>query len=178
MKTFLQSIILIIYCLSSHAQRPSFNLDSPRFDSIFSIEKENGGQQKTYNYPIYVSKDYFPNSTNFNLANPIIFARRNNDFDLNISYYFSANDSVIRLIEYSWDLKSSKIKKIDKLFAKNQKALSEHFKYQGTKTRKIKMDSNDWERLTIIWEDESCYVNQFMIKGQGTYRIRVLISWK
>ena len=178
MKTYLQCIILIIWCFSSNAQKPHFNLEKPSYDSVFKIEKSNGGQIKTYSYSISVSKDYFPNAANYHLANPLVFIRKNKDFYLNVSYYYSLDDSIVRLIEYSWDLKSSKTKILYKLFNRNKRTISEYFKNQGLETKRIKNDENDWDGSTIIWEDDKRYVKLFLINGQRTYRVRVLISWK
>jgi len=36
---------------------------------------------------------------------------------------------------------------------------------------------DDWWQRTAIWENDKTYVEQFMIIGGGTYRVRVLVSW-
>lgn len=83
------------------------NLIKSQFDKIEVIETRNGSEKYEYNYKVSLNVDYYPNSHKFNIPNPISYIRETENFiPYRINYFFSQSDSVVRLIDYTWDKKS------------------------------------------------------------------------
>ena len=61
------------------------------------------------------------------------------------------------------------------IFEINAKHFSKLFANDGS----IKLEEHDtWSQKTITWKNDRSYVQQFMVMGAGTFRVRVLVSWK
>ena len=154
------------------AQGQSFNFEKITVQSIEKLQQNENAQKVTYDYPIGVSQDYFPNRRNYSLAQPIIFTKKDKTFQRETSYYFSKPDSVVRLIEYQWDgTDSTTEEEFYQIIEQNKSHISKHFKKPGIETK-----ATETKAAKSIWENESVYVQQFFIPG--LVRIRVLVSWK
>lgn len=164
-----------IISLHAIAQESKLQFENPRFSEIQSIEQTEGGRKYTYSFAISVSKNYFPNSDNFNLAAPVIYFRNTYPLKTEVDYFYSLPDSIVRLKEYTWNSSNSTIDSLKVLFEKNKETISTYLKDNGTTTFE---DHTTWTQKTIIWENETTYVKQFMVIGSSTYRVRVLVSWK
>ena len=161
--------ILILVAFHTSAQSLNFHFERPLLTSVDSIEKNNGGQIITYVYPVSITDIYFPNATSYNLALPKVYKRESRNFSTEVSYFYSKPDSIVRLIEYSWDNKSKNTKGLFKLFRKNQKAIAKYFNDKGQVLY--------WVGKSISWKNDTTHVKQFQVNEQVTYRVRVLISW-
>lgn len=177
MKQLSFTLILSLYLsISAHSQSTVFTIDRPLIRDIDSIELVNSG--KTFSYTgitFSISKDYFPNSEKFNLGQPINSNRLTTPIKTKLSYYYSLPDSIIRLIEYSWDATIKDTSLLANIFENNSKQFSSSFSNTGKTTME---NHENWTQRTTIWEDQSKYIKQFMVLGSYTYRVRVLISWK
>ena len=173
-RLFLFSVSTFVFSVS-FSQKNEFLLIRPLLSSIDSIEKANNGEIFHTSFTISVSKDYFPNADKFHLANPLIFFRKGKIFNTEMNYYFSLPDSAIRLVSYSWNGSQKLTEDLNYLFETNASYFSKYFGQGG----EIKNETHEtWTQKTIIWENTIVHVKQFMVLGQGTYRVRVLISWK
>jgi hypothetical protein len=98
---------LTIYC------QTTFNFDSLDVKTAKKIEKESKSKEFKASYKISISSDYFPGATVYDLEQPLMYVRPDNDFinDLEVEYFYTKNEKV-RLIVYNWDSKanSKKIK--------------------------------------------------------------------
>lgn len=175
MKKFVTSAIVTLVFSFSYAQDHDFLIQRPVLSSVDSIEKVAKGEKFDAPFMISVSKNYFPNADKFNLANPLIFFRKDNPFQLEMNYYYSVPDNVIRLVSYSWDCNSKQTDDLNSLFEKNAKYFTGYFGKSG----EIKNEMHDaWSQKSITWQNDLVHIYQFMVTGQGTNRVRVLISWK
>lgn len=175
MKKFAVSIIVTLLFSTTYAQDYDFPIHRPLLSSIDSIEKAAKGEKFDAPFMISVSKNYFPNADKFDLANPLIFFRKDSPFQLEMNYYYSLPDNVIRLVSYSWDGNSKQTDHLNSLFEKNAKYFTGYFGKSG----EIKNEVHDtWTQKSLTWQNELVHIYQFMVTGQGTNRVRVLISWK
>src|SRR5689334_20346600 len=93
----------ILFTGSVFGQNAGFTLNRPLIASIDSIEKAMQGERFISSISFRVGKDYFPNADQFNLANPFIYFRKWKQMNLEMNYYYSVPDSIVRLVSYSWD---------------------------------------------------------------------------
>ncbi|MEJ8840892.1 hypothetical protein WG954_00760 [Lacibacter sp. H375] len=173
---FIISLLAILASCKTSVQRPiSVNLifTRPAFVKIDSIELANNGLRIYAPYKISVSKNYFPNADKFRLGTPLLFVRDTSTISTAVTYFFSEPDSVIRLVEYSWNRGKDK-NEIERLFNFNDSAISKQLRNQGIKTLNKK---DTWSQVTKIWTSDSVYVKQFMLIEGAPSRTRVLISW-
>lgn len=175
MKKFVTLTIVTLFFSITYAQDYNFLLQRPLLNSIDSIEKVEKGEKFEAPFTISVSKNYFPNADKFDLANPLIFFRKENPFRLEMNYYYSVPDNVVRLISYSWDGNSKQTDKLNSIFEKNAEYFSSHFGKKG----EIKNEIHDtWSQKSLTWQNDIVHIHQFMVTGKNTNRVRVLISWK
>lgn len=146
---------------------------------IPKIEKKSNGIK--YLKPInnYLSKDYFPDLDKYDFAQPIIYQRDTLNLNTEISYYFTKNDSIVRLIEYSWNT-NWKIKNqkpfIDDLYSLNNSAIEKKMK-QNNKEEFQKFD-NGW-RKSKNWENQKINIYSFILGSENEgYRTRVIVRQK
>jgi hypothetical protein len=171
-------IFFIFLFVSSCAlgQIKDISIGRPALKAVDSIERANHGKITVYNGITFsVSSGYFRASDNFHLGQPIISIRETTPRRVILNYYYSLPDSVIRLIEYTWNGSSEEINKLNDIFELNVKHFSTLFANKGSTKQE---DHDTWSQKTITWENDHSYVQQFMVTGGGTYRVRVLISWK
>jgi len=175
MKRFSLLAITAMAFLTSYSQQKDFLLKRPLLRSVDSIEHANKGEEFNASFKISVSGNYFPNADKFNLAGPRIFFRKGNSFTIEMNYYYSIPDSIIRLVSYSWEGDPKRTAELNSLFENNATFFSGYFKQPG----EIKNEPHDtWSQKSVTWQNDIVYVNQFMVWGQTTNRVRVLISWK
>jgi len=175
-----QLLLILTFILNlgipAKPQSSMFTIDRPSIRDIDSIESANNG--KTFSYTgitFSVSKGYFPNSEKFSLGQPINSNRLTTPIKTTLSYYYSLPDSIISLIEYSWDVSMKDSSLLAGIFENNSKQFYRLFSNAGkTETE----DHGSWTQKTTIWEDQRKYIKQFIVIGSYTYRVRVLISWK
>jgi hypothetical protein len=153
----------------AHSQ--SFQFQKISLDQIDSIEKNQKAYLFKYDYPIGVSKDYFPGRENYILAQPIVYRKKVKGFKYETSYYYSLPDSTLRLIEYWWEGSTNSSTDFFELLVKNRKEIALHVNRKG---RYQPATQNAGAK--DISENDSVYVEQFYV--EGLQRIRVIVSWK
>ena len=174
--TILNLLFLLYFAQQGLSQKLSFSLNRPDVKKIDSIESANDGKQLNYSGITFsVSKNYFPNSDSFNLAQPVSYRRETQPLKTSIQYYYSTPDNIVRLVEYTWNSSNENIKSLNDIFESNATQFSEMI---GNKGMTEIEDHGDWTQKTIIWENEKTYIKQFMVSGSNTFRVRVLLSWK
>ncbi|UAY51046.1 hypothetical protein [Ferruginibacter albus] len=172
-------LLVILFFLNvtiSYSQPTTFSFKRPIISKLDSIEYANHGKTFYYNGITFsVSKNYFPHADSFKLGQPINSSRQKGPTNINICYYYSLPDSVIRLSEYSWDQSKGATPSLNEIFTTNATLISKYFGNNG----KTKLeDHEDWTQKTTIWENKEVHVEQFMVSSEYTNRVRVLISWK
>ena len=169
-------LIIVTSCKTS-VQRPikvNIVYARPTFGKVDSIELANNGVRVYAPYKISVSKDYFPNADKFVLGTPLLFIRDTSTLSTAVTYFFSEPDSIVRLIEYSWNRGKRDKNEIEGLFNYNDSNISKQLKKEGIKTLN-KQDT--WSQVTKIWATDSVYIKQFMLIEGDPSRTRILISW-
>jgi hypothetical protein len=181
----MKNLILII-CLmpfAAQAQLPAFQFDRPALKDIPLTEKMMKGKRFEYNFPITVAKDYFPGATKHKLANPFVYYRPDGNTAaaggagqrIEVSYFYSVPDKIVRLVEYSFDRTAADTAALKQQFAYNDSSFSAFFKKPAAVSTEI---HDTWWQQIDIWENERLHIKQFIVIGENTYRLRVLVSWK
>jgi hypothetical protein len=167
-------IILLIglfACKQSNQKKEEpFHLTRTIVQEIDKLESFDSLKAITHEYTIGVSEDYFPGRTNFSLAQPIIYGKRDGTFDFEKEYFYSNNDSIVRLIVYQWGGTDSTSELIfSHKVEENKRIITSLLGFPG---REIP-ETEDLAAKTI-WSTHEVNVEQFHIP---TRLIRVLISW-
>lgn len=163
---------ILFFLISAAVTAQSLNFVQIKAVTIDSLRQENNGKFITHDYTIGVSQDYFPNATKFKLAQPIIYKTIQKDFVTENSFYFSKIDSVVRLIEYQWDIIDESFDSVYyKIVNQNKEAITNYFHFAPQE-----IPETDVKAAKSIWENDSVYVQQLIMPG--LQRIRVLVSWK
>lgn len=173
-------VVFIILFFSTQivkSQKINFSLDRPSLQKIDLMESSHGGKLVNFGMQVTfrVSKNYFPNSDSFNLAQPLVYERETQPLKTMVIYYYSIPDSTVRLVEYTCNGTGDKVSQLNKIFEDNAEQFSKGFGNKGTSTSE---NHEDWTQKTTIWENNVVYIKQFMVTGSYTYRVRVLMSWK
>jgi hypothetical protein len=172
----LLTIFVVLHCVFAvSGQIASFQLERPELKNIQLLEKKMLGKQFNYNFPITVSKDYFPGASSYRLANPMVYYRPDGKSRVEVSYFYSVSDKIVRLIEYSFDKAAADTVLLKQQFASNDSSFSVYFKTQAIVSNEIQ--ATWWQQMNT-WENEKAHIRQFIVIGENTYRLRVLVSWK
>ncbi|MFD0793577.1 energy transducer TonB [Mucilaginibacter litoreus] len=155
-------------------QTNTFNFQRPSLSQVKMLEKAKGSDFKAFNFPIVLAKGYVEGIEGYNLANPAIYRQDQGILHMETDYFYSIPDSTIRLIEYSWQGKSSDVVSLKKLFEDNKQIVDADLTLKTDQQN----TGEGWAGRTCTWENEFVYCKQFLITGDGTYRLRLLISWK
>jgi len=174
-KTVCLLVSFIASASCGYAQLEQYQLTKPSLHEVPSIEKKMRGKKVDYNFNVTVSKNYFPGAASFNLANPLVYYRPATNGRVEVSYFYSQPDRVVRLIEYSFDKPASDSTLLKQFFTANENYFGNWFKKRGSVTTEV--HDNWWQQLEV-WENDTVYVKQFIVVGDATYRVRVLVSWK
>jgi hypothetical protein len=152
-----------------------YQLTRPTLQEIPAIEKRMRGKKVDYNFNITVSKNYFPGAAAYVLANPYVYHRPGSNGKEEVSYFYSQQDKVVRLIEYSFDKPAKDSSLLKQFFASNDSYFSGFFDKPATTFHEVQ--DNWWQKIQT-WENNLVFVKQFIVIGAGTYRVRVLVSWR
>lgn len=155
--------------------KTKFEFSRVKFSDIEKIEKENNGTEFTKPFKISLSKEYFPEIGKFDFAQPKIYVRDTLDMVTTVSYFFSKKDSIVHLIEYSWDKDRKKKTFIDNLYKFNKTQISKSLKDNGIeKSQKV----DYWWQKIIRWDNDSTHVYSFIFGIDDGQRTRVIIRYK
>lgn len=110
----------------------------------------------------------------FAFGKALLFVRDTSTLRTGVTYFFSEPDSIIRLVEYSWNSGRRDKNEIQRLFDFNDSAISKQLSNKGIKTLN-KQDT--WSQVTKIWTTDAVYIKQFMLIEGDPSRTRVLVSW-
>lgn len=194
-------IVLLVGQLTN--DKPDFFLfDQKKVKDITTIE-ESFRSQKRETRKVTVSDDFFPGATKYDLEFPITFDRKDKEFNpfAVVQYYYTPNDSLVRLIVYDWDKTQIINNFIDlqKELKNESKRINEYnTKYDELlkiitdelgrpisgdgKIREIKEGQSSYIERKSKWTRDNCTVELNMIfttdnRTMGTFRIRTKIYW-
>lgn len=183
MKIYIQlfALLLILNC------KPKDNLENvkiistefifhqPKFSDIQKIENKSNGIEYKKPYNIGLSKEYFPEIDKYEFAQPKIYRRDTANLDTEISYFFTKKDSIVRLIEYSWNQDKKKKFFIDDLYKFNKKRISKKIAQTGIeKSEKI----DYWWQRIIRWDNDSTHIYSFIFGLDEGQRTRIIVRFK
>lgn len=91
-----------------------FTFDEININDIEQIESKFNSVKSEPNGYMIITESFFPYAGKFNLEQPVVYLRRDSSFvsDLQVEYYYSKEDSIVRLITYTWDY-LTETKKLD-----------------------------------------------------------------
>jgi hypothetical protein len=117
--TLLLTLLLTTNCFAQLV----FSFGQIDIDKAKFIEDSLKSKEFKVDHFISVSADYFPGATNYDLDQPLLYTRKEENFinDLEVQYFFTPSDNKVRLVVYSWDSKGNtkKLKYNDKLSSKD-----------------------------------------------------------
>src|SRR5258705_272036 len=121
--SMLLTIIATSSALSVNAQQFAMKTIRPLIGEIAVLEAKEGGKVFSYgaNIRFSVSKGYFPGADQYNLDNPLTWFRTV-PFKIQVQYYYSLPDSIIRLTEYT--LNNSDTVLLNKVYTNNSQQLT------------------------------------------------------
>lgn len=176
MKPFI-SLLAAYLCFSivASAQAVNIPIDRPIVRVIDSIESESYGQAATMDGVNFkIPDEYFPKRSSFKLAQPILSTRQTRPLRTQVNYYYSLPDSVVRLVEFTWDTPAETKDKLNTVYTANCNHFNE---LMGVKPKISEEEKDDTWQETIIWENKTTWVKQFILRGPAN-RVRVMIAWK
>ncbi len=145
------------------------------FSDIHKIESRNNGIEYKKPVKISLSKDYFPEIDKYEFSQPRIFRRDTANLDTQVSYFFTKNDSIVRLIEYSWDQDAKKKLYIDDLYKLNKEDLTKKLSLKGSE-KSSKIDY--WWQKIVRWDTDSTHVYSFIFGIEEGQRTRIIVRFK
>lgn len=202
--TLRQMRLLILYL--TLAQTLVFGQDYFLFDQtkVGDTEKieRSFKSKKLGTRRIFVSEQFFPYADKYVVGFPIAYQRTGDSLinNYSVEYFFTASDSMIRLIVYDWDEtrttnqleERKKIMKIERQRLKEynnkyDQLLENISKNLGTPTTNENLketitDNSAYKERTTKWKNGTITVEQSLIfttsdNELGTFRIRVKIYW-
>lgn len=88
------------------------NIENLKLDNAVETEKEIGAKERTYNNTFGIGTIYYPNKNNFVLSYPKVYERKQDYFHIETDYFFTPNDSLIKVIFYEWKLKNDTLRSL------------------------------------------------------------------
>lgn len=102
-------LILIIFLplVRGFSQVTDFQFAPITIREAREIEEKQRSKEIKVDHEISVSPDYFPGASDYDFAQPLIYLRLEKNFvnDLEVEYYYTEPDKIVRLIVYTWDTK-------------------------------------------------------------------------
>lgn len=180
-----------------------FLFDQLSIKQIPKIEKALRSKQLQVESQTFLSADYFPGADNPLISPyPLIFIRKDKSFeptpDVEVSYFFTENDSLTRLISYNWspnktgtdlaniqshaDMLTEYTNKYDQVFDQLTNTLGEPTDHDLNIKKVEKKDYGQWLEKSAKWKKGNVTTELKMVFTQnkdkvGTQRIRVKIFW-
>ncbi len=205
MKRIIPLLISIIVTVALNAQTTKFfQFEQIHFSNISNCENGLNSEEQCVSYKVSVASDYFPNASSFNLAQPNIFDRpkQGSFIPCRVNYYYTEEDSIVRLISYTRDTKNSttnfkdlmepihnQSEKLDKYNSEFDQLVNDLRKelgepVEGTGEMNIKREPgySDWYERKYVWKKEETTVELFMLWSENggnlsTYKIRTKVYW-
>ena len=180
-KVFLLLILILISCKvkpkldNVNINKTKFELNKIKISDIEKIEIENKGIEIFKSYNISLSKEYFPEIENYKFDQPKIYVRDTLNMETTVSYFFTKKDSVVRLIEYSWNQNRKKKLFIDNLYKFNKINISKKIHQNGNEISQ-KIDGY-WQK-EIKWDNDSIHIFSFIFGIEKGQRTRVIVRYK
>ena len=196
-------VLLMCFFLScAEGDREPFLFVQKGVKDIDVIEKSLGSTPLETRRQV-VSDDFYPGASKHMLEFPIRYERRVDGFDPSevVSYYFTQNDSLIRLIVYDWDkgektktlieirdAMENESKRLDDYSNKFEDLFSQMNTLFGRPTsgngepNEEKGSQSKYISRKAKWVDDDLTVELSMIfttesQGVGTHRIRMKVYW-
>ncbi|MCU7616007.1 hypothetical protein NZ698_02255 [Chryseobacterium sp. PBS4-4] len=183
MKLYIQILVIfsVINCKPKdnfervRIQNTSIELEQIKFSDISNIENKNNGIEYTKPFNIALSKEYFPEIEKYQFEQPKIYRRDTTNLNTEISYFFTKNDSIVRLIEYSWNQDDLKEHFIDNLYQSNKDMISKSLSQKGIeKSEKI----DYWWQKIVRWDNDSTHIYSFIFGIDEGQRTRIIVRFK
>jgi hypothetical protein len=168
-------------------------------NEAFQYEKLLSNQYNVLEKSVSLSNSVYPQLDNYEIAQPLIIKRVNNEFlPVFAEYFFSVPDSTLRYVSYDWEKgkygnyndkpemwkeESTKIDEYNEKYEKLKNELINNFGQPIEQDKKPEItkskysDSNYLSRNTV-WEDDKIFAKLNLVFASNTYRIRLNYYWK
>lgn len=197
--------ILLLFFGMINPGSDKFLIDKISTKEIKKIEKAHNSKKYKSSSKISLSESYYPFVNEYDIVQPVLFKRVDDDFmPYKVSYFFDEDSKDVKLISYSWDKGTfitnffelqSEMKdefkrfdeysnKFDEIQTQLISKLGPPSEGNGDLVKEETTSGESWTR-NIKWIDEDRTVALNMIftpKGWqgaiGTYRVRLKVYWE
>ena len=182
----MHKILITIFVLTTSifSQTSNFIFDKISIDSIISIEKSLDSYQKLEVYQTFLSEDYYPSKQKYDLAQPIVFIKGEKSFisDCEAEYFFNPNDSIVRVILYTWDysIEENKTGYVKGKYSEKERLNLYNDKFDSIFTQIIKIiDTPLHNEAPIIkmQKDNKVICNRIYEWSNKIYKITLSLLW-
>jgi len=121
-------------------QRETFeDIELLKISTVIKLEKKTHSKDITPDHLIGIGESIYPNKNNFKLGTPKTFdAKEKPGFQLESEYFYSTNDSSVKVILYQWDSLTKKKNDIFKIDNFSNKVIVFQEKFNRLKDRLTK----------------------------------------
>ncbi|MEP7236911.1 MAG: hypothetical protein ABI685_03565 [Ferruginibacter sp.] len=168
-----------------------------KISEVIAFEKEINPNAKFLSQNVSLSKDYYPLAGKYQVTTPVIIQREPLVYlPIYAEYYYTPNDSILRLASYDWEKgrydnffdkqkmwkeESKKLDTYNKEYERVKQVLITQLGNPNTTDSKVKEMSSEGDKYftrDTLWETEDLHAELNMIFGSMTYRVRLTIYWK
>ena len=189
------TILLILFFFTScKKNEDDFIFNDDRFEEFQNLkineaiktEFEISSKERTYNNTFGIGTSYYPNTNNFILTNPKVYEKEQEYFNLETDYFFTPNDSLVKVIFYVWSPKNDTLLALkiseDNAFKKKVNNLRELI---SKKLDKPKIEKNQTQNGSnynysdkYIWKRNNLSVNLYYDVSGEFKRVRLIVYEK
>lgn len=87
------------------------NIESLKLEKAIETEKKIGSKERTYNNIFGLGNDYYRNVHNYILSLKV-YERSQESLKLETDYFYTRNDSLVKVIFYEWSPKTDTLRKL------------------------------------------------------------------
>jgi len=87
------------------------NIGSLKLEKVIETEKKIGSKERTYNNVFELGNDYYRNVHNYILSLKV-YERSQENLKLETDYFYTRNDSLVKVIFYEWSPKTDTLRKL------------------------------------------------------------------
>jgi hypothetical protein len=168
-----------------------------RVPEIIAFERSIASTSEFLDFDVAVSRDYYPLADKYQVTKPLIVHRPVLGFlPVYAQYFFTAGDSILRLVSYDWEkdrfgdfptkkkIWAEEAKKLDAYDQEYSRILKGLISTLG---KPVQSDGKPREQTATrgthyvrdsVWETEEYYASLNMVFAEMTYRIRLMMYWK
>jgi hypothetical protein len=157
-------IIIVLFLSACSSNRLIFkadrfsNFNNLTLSEAIKVEKKLKSKDITPSHLIEIGEGVYPNDNSFELATPKTYKRLDGKFELEVEYFYTSNDSSVKVILYQWDdSPNSNIDNKHKRFIRKFQILK---KQLSTKLGEPTFEEINSENATSSYRDGVKWINK------------------